>query len=236
MKILTKIHLLPITIFASVLMLTVKVGDIWQGVDGLLTGSIAVSDAKAQQTSNEKPGNEKPGITKNKDGNGDETVDAAPTGDNAQAPSEAASTDPTLLTQGEIDLLQQLAARRELLDTREKDMDLKQGLLKAAEIRIDKKVDELKQLQATIQNLIKTYDKQQSKKLDSLVKIYENMKPKDAAQIFQELDMDTLLMVAERMKERKLAGIMAKMDRAKASEVTVELARLRNMPGQEAVR
>ena len=56
------------------------------------------------------------------------------------------------------------------------------------------------------------------------------MKPKDAARIFGELDMDTLLMVAERMKERKLAPIMAKMDPTKATEITVELSRLRQMP------
>jgi flagellar motility protein MotE (MotC chaperone) len=242
MKIFAKIRLLPITIFASALMLTVKVGDIWKGVDGLLTGSIAVSDAKAQQTSqptSRPAAKKKPEKAKKKNGNGAKKAAGAAAEGNTQAPSEAASmatTDPTLLTQAEIDLLQQLADRREILDTREKNMALKQGLLKAAEIRIDKKVDKLKQLQATIQNLIKTYNKQQSKKLDSLVKIYENMKPKDAAQIFQQLDMDTLLMVVERMKERKLAGIMAKMDRAKASEITVELARLRNLPNQGAVR
>ncbi len=48
--------------------------------------------------------------------------------------------------------------------------------------------------------------------------------------------MDTLLMVAERMKERKLAPIMAKMDPTKATEITVELSRLRQMPavGDEA--
>jgi len=91
-------------------------------------------------------------------------------------------------------------------------------------------------LQAAITKLIKTYDDEQSAKVKSLVKIYENMKPKDAARIFQELDMDTLLMVAERMKERKLAPIMAKMNPIKATEITVELSRLREMPavGDEA--
>ncbi len=56
------------------------------------------------------------------------------------------------------------------------------------------------------------------------------MKPKDAARIFEELEMDTLLLVTERMKERKLAPIMAKMNPARATEITVELSRLRNLP------
>ena len=66
--------------------------------------------------------------------------------------------------------------------------------------------------------------------MKSLVKIYENMKPKDAARIFEELDMDTLLSVAERMGERKLAPVMAKMNPIKAREVTVELSKLRDIP------
>ncbi|MDH5189301.1 MAG: hypothetical protein OEW37_10145, partial [Rhodospirillaceae bacterium] len=77
---------------------------------------------------------------------------------------------------------------------------------------------------------IKTYDGQQDAQLASLVKIYENMKPKDAARIFEEMEMDTLLMVTERMKERSLAPIMAKMDPIKAKEMTVELAKMRKLP------
>ena len=56
------------------------------------------------------------------------------------------------------------------------------------------------------------------------------MKPKKAAKIFQEQEMDTLLEVAERMKERKLAAIMAKLGAERAREVTVELRQLRELP------
>ena len=103
-------------------------------------------------------------------------------------------------------------------------------MLAAAESRIDKKVEELKLLENTIQKLMKTHDDQQDIQMQSLVKIYENMKPKDAARIFEELDMATLLLVVEGMKERKLAPVMASMDPRKAKEVTVELTRLRKLP------
>ena len=63
----------------------------------------------------------------------------------------------------------------------------------------------------------------------SLVKIYENMKPKDAARIFEELEMATLLPVVERMGERRLAPVMADMNPAKARKITEELARLRQL-------
>lgn len=234
-NILSKIRFLPITIFASFLMLTVKVGDIWKGFDGLLNGSISVSEAKAQQgkeatapTPEEKKPDpvEQANAPVTKEGQGDSEVD--------EEVSSMVSEDPTLLTQTEIDLLQQLAERRDILDNREGEINQRFGMLKAAESRIDKKVAELKLFQDTISKLIKTYDAQQDAKMGSLVKIYEAMKPKDAALIFQELDMETLLLVAERMKERKLAPIMAKMNPARATEITVELSRLRDLPNSAA--
>ena len=95
---------------------------------------------------------------------------------------------------------------------------------------LNKKIVEMKGLEITIQKLIKTHDQQEEAKMQSLVKIYEAMKPKDAARIFEELDINTLLMVAERMKERKLAPVMARMNSEKAMEMTVELTKIRNLP------
>ena len=238
----SRIRFLPATIFAAALMLTMKVGTIWEGVGGLLDGTLSVAGAQAQQQKSSGPPADKPAAAQSgpaqaqqKDG-GEAASTDNPTAPGAATAARLARDDPTLLTQAEIDLLQQLAERRENLDSREQELDIQSGLLKAAETRIDKKVKELKTLQAAIAKLIKSYDDQQNAKLQSLVKIYENMKPKDAARIFGELDMDTLLMVAERMKERKLAPIMAKMDPTKATEITVELSRLRQMPavGDEA--
>ncbi|NQU55602.1 MAG: hypothetical protein HQ513_00105 [Rhodospirillales bacterium] len=219
-----KIRFLPTMIFAAVLMLSVRVGNIWDGVDGALnsrssvSGSISVTSARAQGTGTPA------------DQAAAEQVPADP--NDPEAVSRLVTNDPTLLTQAEIDLLQRLADRREILASQEKEMEMRGGLLKAAEERIDKKIAELKNFQNTIEKLIKTYDDQQVAKIQSLVKIYENMKPKDAARIFEELDMDTLLLVTERMKERKLAPIMAKMKPSRATEITVELSRLRNLPNE----
>jgi flagellar motility protein MotE (MotC chaperone) len=56
------------------------------------------------------------------------------------------------------------------------------------------------------------------------------MKPKSAARIFEELDLDVLLPVIERMKERKIAPILAKMNAEKAKTITTELAQRRRLP------
>ncbi len=235
-KILSRIRFLPLTIFAATLMLTVKIGDIWDGFDGLINGTIQIADAVAQPVSDEEKKaaseteSKEDGQPEDQQAQGEEGIPAALKDEPPAEMSKLITEDPTLLTQAEIELLQQLAERRRVLEAREQELEIRTGLLSAAEKRIDKKVEELKVLKETIAGLIKTFDAQQDSKLLSLVKIYENMKPKDAARIFEDMNLDTLLEVAERMKERKLAPIMAKMNPEKAREMTVELARLRELP------
>ncbi len=235
-RIFSRIKFLPLTIFAATLMLTVKIGDIWDGFDGLINGTIQVSEAIAQPAEEDAKPAAKDGQPTAGEKTAEQAVPAALKDEPQGQISKLITNDPTLLTPAEIDLLQQLAERRQVLESREQEFELRTGLLAAAESRIDKKVEELKVLRETISGLIKTFDAQQDAKLLSLVKIYENMKPKEAAKIFEELEMDTLLEVAERMKERKLAPIMAKMHPEKARDMTVELSRLRQLPtvGQQA--
>ena len=235
-RIFSRIRFLPLTIFAATLMLTVKIGDIWDGFDGHINGTIQVSEAIAQPAEEDAKPAAKDGQPAAGEKTAEQAVPAALKDEPQGQISKLITNDPTLLTPAEIDLLQQLAERRQVLESREQEFELRTGLLAAAESRIDKKVEELKVLRETISGMIKTFDAQQDAKLLSLVKIYENMKPKEAAKIFEELEMDTLLEVAERMKERKLAPIMAKMHPEKARDMTVELSRLRQLPpvGQQA--
>src|SRR3546814_1722809 len=104
-------------------------------------------------------------------------------------------------------------------------MDEREVLLKAAEQRIDQKIGELESLQSSIEALLVTHDEQSEAQMQSLVKIYESMKPKDAARIFEELEMEVLLEVVESMKERKTAPILAEMN-PRSEEHTTELQSL----------
>lgn len=240
-RIVVKVRLLPMVIFFSTLTLTVRVGDIWDGVDGFLNGTVSVSSTQAQAQTSEEAAPTDATIPSGASvadefsgsdlgGSGLEQAPTMPQEDEAAVAARMLADDPTLLTQSEIDLLQKLAERRVQIDARARELQTREALLAAAESRIDTKIEEFKALQATIESLLSTYDEQQDAKLLSLVKIYENMKPKDAARIFEDLEMDVLLQVAERMKERSLAPIMAKMNPEKAREVTVELNALRKLP------
>ena len=250
-KIISNIRFLPLTIFFAALLLTIKINDIWDGVDAFGHGSIQFARAQAQtkETSADKVGekkldssekkpegesaNKKPTDKPAEEKSEDKAVEKAasvPDSGTEDEVSRLVTDDPTLLSPVEIELLQQLAVRRDNLDAREDELQAREGLLNAAEERIDKKIVDLQNLRLTIDNLIKKFNTQQNTKLKSLVKIYENMKPKSAAAIFEQLEMDTLLEVAEHMKERKLAAIMAQLGQERAREITVELRRLRELP------
>lgn len=212
-------RLLVVTIIAAALMLTVRLADLWDGVPGGWGASpAAAADAAdpAKPAAEAAPSAAPAGETK--------SGETSPAG-TPQTDSAGSSTSEDELSDAELATLQDLAARRDQLDAREKALDTKSGMLAAGEKRVDEKIVELKELQGTLQGLLKTYDEQETAKLKSLVKIYENMKPKDAAPIFEQLDMDTLLDIVERMKEAKVAPVLAKMKPAKAKEVTDELAR-----------
>ncbi len=151
-------------------------------------------------------------------------ADAAPSaeaGDSADDP-EASS--------GQVDVLTSLSKRRAELDARERDVEMRENLIKAAEDRVDSKIADLKQLQTQIQALLQQHDDAQQKQIDSLVKTYSSMKPKDAARIFNNLNDDVLLAVASGMKPDVLGAILAQMQPDAAQKLTVKLADKLKLP------
>ena len=126
--------------------------------------------------------------------------------------------------------MQELAERRKALDLRERQIVRREGLLKAAAQQLVSKQNELKKIRQEIKSLLGAVDKQEKNRLQNLVKIYENMKPKDAARIFDDLDMTVLLGVVGQMKVRKVAPIIASMEVKKARAITRELAEQQKKP------
>lgn len=131
-------------------------------------------------------------------------------------------------SKNEVDLLENLSTRRAELDAREKDLELKEKVLDATQKRIDDKLAEMKTLDAQLSKVVAQYNEKQTAQIASLVKIYEAMKPVQAAAIFNELDLPILLEVIDKMSERKVAPVLALMDPRKARDVTQELAAMRH--------
>lgn len=134
------------------------------------------------------------------------------------------------ISQGELEVLEQLAKRREMVEAKEKELEQRMALLEAAEKQLDVKITQLKTIKKNIEDMVGKKEKDDAEKLDNLVKIYSTMKPKDAARIFDELEMDILLNIFQNMKEQKSSAILAVMNPTKANALTVEMAKPKKLP------
>lgn len=121
-------------------------------------------------------------------------------------------------------VLESLGRRRDTLEEQEGQLDLREKLLQATEERIQKQVDELKRLEQRIEAAVEEKKQQEENEIAGLVTMYENMKPKDAARIFDRLSLPILLKVVRQMKPRKMADILARMSGDAAERLTVAIA------------
>jgi len=141
--------------------------------------------------------------------------------DNVAVPIEAGK----IASAGERAILGRLQDRRKELDTRSRDLDMRESLLKATEKRLDTKLNELKDLEARVKELMGTREKNEEQRFKSIVAMYENMKSKDAARILERLDMRIQVAVAGEIKPAKMAEVLAAMSPEGAERLTSELAR-----------
>jgi flagellar motility protein MotE (MotC chaperone) len=151
----------------------------------------------------------------------------------APAPAEQAEPDldmPGEYTPAEVQVLQALSKRRAELEARTAEIDQREALLQVTENRVQEKLKELEGVRTELTALLKTVDGQQNARIASLVKMYETMKPQEAAAILETLEMPVALDILETMKETKSAPILAKMTPQKASEITVEMSRRHQLP------
>jgi len=214
------IRVLPLTLAALLLIFGLKLGTVWTDAQGFLF-NMSVSDVQAAE---QKDDVEKTEEAPMKSGAEDVVAEAKPTPKDVSSP-------PAQFSESEVAVLERLVERRSELNRRNQELDMRDNLLKATEARIDDKIIKLKEMEETLNKLLQLHDEQEVAQLDSLVKIYEKMKPKDAARIFNSLEMDILISVASKIKEAKMASILAAMNSKRANKLTVELATRRQLPG-----
>lgn len=234
-----RFRLMPLTMTMLALLLVVKLNDVFIG-SRELTRTLSVSSAEAADAKKE----EAPA----KD---EKAADAKADAKDAKAADTKKEDEETALGKGkitlkeieqlkeddrqekytdvELDILQNLSQRRTELEQREKELEMKETVLSATEDRINGKIRDMKKLQIEVDKVLKLYNEKQDGEIKGLVKIYEAMKPGDAALIFNELEMPILLEVVDRMSERKVAPILAGMSPKRARDVTQELAEMRKL-------
>ena len=141
------------------------------------------------------------------------------------APEPAAPPAASPISDSERAVLLELRQRRQELERRDATVAARESALTATEQKITARVEELRALQSQLAGLDSARQQREDANWQSLVKVYETMKPREAAAIFNDLTMPVLLPLVSRMKEAKAAAILAAMTSDKAREVTAQLAK-----------
>jgi flagellar motility protein MotE (MotC chaperone) len=227
-------RLLPLLFFLLLITLTVRIGDV---LVTAVTGGHSESyrseaqaedkeeaSAAGKKTAEKVESAEKPkedGKTVVKDSTKDKVLKEDDESGDPFAPA---------FSDEELNVLQSLSQRREKLDQRERDLDQREKLMQAAEKKVDQKVVELNTLKGQMEKLLGKQQQEQDGNTQQLVKIYESMKPKDAATIFNDMQGDILLRIIGTMSERKSALILAAMDPVKARDISAQIAEQKMLP------
>jgi flagellar motility protein MotE (MotC chaperone) len=125
-------------------------------------------------------------------------------------------------------ILERLQSRRQELEARAREIDIRESLLKAAEKRIESRVEELKAVESRISTATGQKSEADAARFKGIITMYEAMKPKDAAKVFDRLEMPVLIEIASQIAPRKMSDILGQMSAEAAERLTVEMARRAN--------
>lgn len=225
---MNQVRLLPVVVVAASTLLMLKTFGIVSGQGYMLGGVSAAQAAGGGHVAEEMVAEP------------DAETTAEPEGELSAADAAARALFENFPADGELDalagasdivpgsteaiLLQRLAERRAELDGFATELQTRLSVVEAAEMRIEERMSELSAMEAQINALVDARESAEAEQFAAIVAMYENMRPGDAATIFNDLDQAVLVRVGHAMNPRKLGPIMAKMIPAKAQELTVLLA------------
>lgn len=231
-----KFKIIPLLVFVAMLSFSVRLVEVTAGVSSL--PGTANAEEKTQEEDNAKTAaaEEETDHAEESDEKNLESdeIDTPPDTKEEKESEDIKWRDPTDEDPGyaavKMEVFREFSERRRMLDIREKKLTTREAYLQAAERELERKYQELKTLRAEIENLLKKQSKEEQDRIESLIKVYEGMKPKDAARIFDTLDLDVLVSVVSGMSERKLSPILANMNPERARTITIMLAEQKTLP------
>ncbi|MCC6278009.1 MAG: hypothetical protein IT289_08855 [Oligoflexia bacterium] len=130
-------------------------------------------------------------------------------------------------TDEELALFTKLEARKAQLDNREAELQKVEAELQNQKAELEKRLAELDELRAKIANRLDDKVKIDEQKVETLVSVYSNMKPSQAAKVLETANEDLVIAVLGRMKNKNAAEILNLMDAEKAKKLSEKFAGFR---------
>lgn len=199
-----------------------KIENVIQNVEVSILGAAQAETgnvgAKAQEakSSEAKPGDLNQGVKESKEADG----------------SEGKLVGGGLHTEvsGDLSHLQKLVQRKKQLDDREAELARVEDEINKQKIEIEKRMKELEEMRARISSILEERVKIDEQKADSLMQMYSNMKPPQAAKVFETMDEELAVEILGRMKKKNAAEILNLLKPEKAQVISEKYAGYRRVP------
>lgn len=134
------------------------------------------------------------------------------------------------------EMLDAIKRERELLATQKDELAQKQSETDLAAQKVADETKRLSELKGEVEALLARVEKAHTDDLDRLVKLYSTMKPKQAASIMNDLDIEVTVMVLGTMVERDAAPIMASMNPVRVQAISKILLERSKLPGDQNLK
>ncbi|WP_292290260.1 hypothetical protein [Marivita sp.] len=132
------------------------------------------------------------------------------------------------------ELLAAIAAEHDALAARAAELDLRAAEIDLARAAVMSQNQQLAALRDELSRLLEQARGDHNADITRLVKIYEAMKPAEAAAIMQEADLELAVLVISAMPERSSGPIMATMDPMRANAISRVILERSRLPGDRA--
>jgi len=122
-----------------------------------------------------------------------------------------------------VQMLATLGEQQEGINRREETFEVQEKQLLVLKAELAKRLKQIEKVEQKLEAMVKEQEALDSARVKSLVKVFESMKPAQAAPILSKMDARSLLFVLTQMKGQKIAAILAQLPPEEAANISVVL-------------
>ena len=131
------------------------------------------------------------------------------------------------------EIFAEIQHERQLLAQQGQAMLEREAKLQLGQQTLETEAQQLLGFKSALEELLAKVESAQNEDIDRLVNLYRNMKPKEAAGIINELDMESTVLILATMAERDAAPILANIDPSRARAISKILIQRSKLPGDQ---
>ena len=131
------------------------------------------------------------------------------------------------------EMLQVITTERAYLEEQKAALARRQAEIDLASEQLQLEQGRLDELKLAVEGLLARVENSQTDDVRRLVALYSNMKPKEAAAIMNDLDIEVSVMVLATMNERTAAPILAGLNPVRARAISKIILERSKLPGDQ---